>query len=564
MFHSSHNDFNSEKFDELSLDDDKSDVNIPNAGDLSMSSSTIATNPYALTNEPTRRSDAAPAHSSEFPGSSSREGQVDGAVDIEKQSSQQAQKENQEQEKDPNLIDWDGPDDPENPQNFSRGYKWFITIVLGFVTFCITFASSVFSTATRATAEHFGVSNEVMVLGTSLFVLGFAVGPPIWGPLSELYGRKYPLFFGFFVFAIFQIPVAVAQNLQTVMLCRFFGGVFGSAPLGIVGGQLTDFWGPLDRGVAITTFAGATFIGPVAGPIVGGFIVQSHLGWRWTEYITAIMGFSFGIIGFLCVPETFAPILLSRRAAKIRFATKNWAIHAKIDEQQIDFKSIAEKYLLRPFAMLLKEPILDLVTLYMAIIYGCLYLFFEAYPIAFQEQRGWNSGVGALPFISITIGVVLGGSIIIYTTKTRFTRKFEKHGHVVPEERLIPMIIGGFLFPAGMFWFAWTSSPNITWVPQVIAGIPIGAGVLMIFLQGLNYIIDVYLMYANSAIAANTLIRSTFGAGFPLFATAMYHTLGVNWATSLLGFITAALFPVPILFYFYGARIRKMSKYSPT
>ncbi|KAF2448197.1 bicyclomycin resistance protein [Karstenula rhodostoma CBS 690.94] len=483
-------------------------------------------------------------------------------VDVEKQKTQDNQG---EPEKDPDLIEWDGPDDPENPQNWSRGYKWFITGILGMVTFVITFASSVFSTATQVTAQHFNVSSEVMVLGTSLFVLGFAVGPPIWGPLSELYGRKYPLFFGFFIFAIFQIPVAVAQNLQTIMICRFFGGMFGSAPLGIVAGQLTDFWGALDRGVAMVTFAGATFIGPVAGPIVGGFIVNSHLGWRWTEYITAIMAFFFGSIGFLVVPETYAPVLLSRRASKIRFATKNWAIHAKLDEQQVDLKSIAEKYLLRPFVMLLKEPILDLVTIYMAVIYGILYLFFEAYPIAFQEERGWNPGVGALPFLSITIGVILGGGIIIFTTKTRFARKFkENNGVVVPEERLIPMIIGGFLFPAGMFWFAWTSSPNITWVPQVLSGIFIGAGVLMIFLQGLNYIIDCYLMYANSAIAANTFLRSGFGAGFPLFATAMYHTLGVNWATSVLGFITAALFPVPILFYFYGARIRKMSKYSHT
>jgi DHA1 family multidrug resistance protein-like MFS transporter len=278
-------------------------------------------------------------------------------------------KNNDENERDPNLIDWDGPDDPENPMNFSTSRKWMITVLLGLATFCITFASSVFSTATQATALQFGVSNEVMVLGTSLFVLGFAVGPPIWGPLSELYGRKYPLFIGFFIFAIFQIPVAVAQNLQTIMLCRFFGGVFGSAPLGIVGGQLTDFWGPLDRGVAMTIFAGATFIGPVAGPI-----------------------------GFIFVPETYAPVLLKQRATRIRFETRNWAIHAPIDEQQVDLKSIAQKYLLRPFAMLLKEPILILITLYMSLIYGILYLFFEAYPIAFQEQRGWNSGVGALPF----------------------------------------------------------------------------------------------------------------------------------------------------------------------
>ena len=126
------------------------------------------------------------------------------------------------------------------------------------------------------------------------------------------------------------------------------------------------------------------------------------------------------------------------------------------------------------------------------------------------------------------------------------------------------MILGGGILPAGLFWFAWTSSPHINWAPQVVAGIPIGMGIYMIFLQGLNYIIDVYLMYANSAIAANTLLRSMAGAGFPLFATAMYHTLGVDWATSVLAFICVALFPVPIIFFMYGEKIRGMSKFSPT
>jgi len=389
------------------------------------------------------------------------------------------------------------------------------------MTFVITFASSVFSTATQPTAQEFGVSTEVMILGTSLFVLGFAVGPIIWGPLSELYGRKLPLFIGYTLFAIFQIPVAVAVNLETIMLCRFFGGVFGSAPLGIVGGALADFWGPVDRGVAVCIFAGATFIGPVAGPIMGGFITMSYLGWRWTAWITMIMAALFGITGLFLIPETFAPLLLQKRAKKIRFETKNWAIHAPADESKVDFMVIVQKYLLRPFAMLVSEPILLVVTLYMALIYGILYLFFEAYPIAFQEERGWNAGVGALPFLGILVGVVLAGIFITVTTKTRFARKLKEEGHVVPEERLLPMIAGGAIFPAGMFWFAWTSNPNITWVPQVLAGIPIGMGILMIFLQGLNYLIDVYMMNANSAIAANTFVRSFLGGGFPLFATYM-------------------------------------------
>ncbi|PQE24511.1 mfs multidrug transporter protein [Rutstroemia sp. NJR-2017a WRK4] len=512
-----------------------------------------------------------------FPGQDSLHGEALGASqsttlakdDVEAAEEQQkrdeeVRREKMEQEQDPNLVTWDGPDDPENPMNWPTSKKWLVTVVMGLMTFCVTFASSVFSTATVVVAEVYGVSEEVGVLGTSLFVLGFGVGPLVWGPGSELFGRKLPLFFGYACFAIFQIPVAVAQNFYTIMICRFLGGCFASAPLAIVGGALADFFGPVERGVAVCVFAAATFIGPIAGPIGGSFIVTSDLGWRWTAWITLILAAFFGTIGLFLVPETSHPKILQNRAARLRFETKNWAIHSKADELQLDFHTILQTYLLRPFIMLAREPILLLITIYMMLIYGILYLFFEAYPISFQQHRGWAAGPAALPFIGILIGVVLGALTISYVTRTRFARKLQKHGRVIPEERLPPMILGSVILPIGLFWFAWTSDPNISWVPQVISGVFIGWGILMIFLQGLNYIIDVYMWHANSALAANTFLRSFAGAGFPLFAQYMYNGLGVAWATSLLGFLCLAMVPAPILFFLYGAKVRKMSKFSPS
>ncbi|KAJ5537147.1 hypothetical protein N7513_010333 [Penicillium frequentans] len=467
-------------------------------------------------------------------------------------------------DKDPNLVEWEGPDDPENPQNFSRGRKWLITVTMSLMTVWITFASSVFSTATTVTAKEFNVSTEVMVLGTSLTVFGFALGPLCWAPMSELYGRRIPLFSGYAIFAIFQIPVAVATNLQQIMIFRFLIGVFGCSPLAVVGGAMADIWDPVDRAVAIAMFSGATFLGPTMGPIIGGFITDSYLGWRWTAWITLIPSAFFGLLALFIVPETYGPKLLQDRAARLRRETKNWALHSFLDEHRPTWGDIANKYLLRPFQMLVLEPILLFITLYLALIYGILYLFFEAYPISFGEVRGWKQeGVAALPFIGIMIGVFMGISLIIYTTKTRFARKLAKHGRVVPEERLVPMMIASVLLPIGLFWFGWTSKKEISWVPQVIAGVPIGMGILVIFMQGLNYIIDVYMMFANSAIAANTLVRSTLGGAFPLFAAQMYDNLGVDWASSVLGFITVAMIPIPILFFFYGAKIRAMSRFSP-
>jgi len=384
----------------------------------------------------------------------------------------------------------------------------------------------------------------------------------VWGPMSEHYGRRIPLFLGFSIFIIFQIPVAVAQNLETIMLCRFFGCFFGSAPLAVVGGSLADFWDPLNRGVAVSIFTGATFGGPVMGPIVGGFITQSHLGWRWTQWITMIMSAFFGVIAFVIVPETSAATILHSRAKRLRHETHNWALHSASEEIQLQLSTIAYNSLVRPFLMVAQEPILFLIDIYIALIYSILYLFFEAFPISFQEQRGWQDGVDALPFLGILVGVVLGVLIVIFFTKTRFARRFEKEGKVIPEERLPPMIVGSLLLPIGLFWFAWTSSPHISWVPQVISCIPIGMGIMMVFLQGLNYIVDVYMWHANSALVSNTFMRSLAAAGFTVFASAMYHKLGIPWATSLLAFLCAALIPVPILFWIYGANIRRMSKFS--
>ena len=192
------------------------------------------------------------------------------------------------------------------------------------------------------------------------------------------------------------------------------------------------------------------------------------------------------------------------------------------------------------------------------------YLFFEAFPIAFQELRGLSPGVASLPFISLLVGVIFGATIICLITKYRFAPKMHREGRVAPEERLVPMFVGGALLPVGLFWFAWTSNSHISIWPQIISIVFAGAGIMMIFLQGLAYLIDVYLMNANSAIAANSFVRSWVAGGFIMFATGMFHDLGVPWAASLLGFLCLALYPAPIVFFIMGSKIRGWSRFSPT
>ena len=168
---------------------------------------------------------------------------------------------------------------------------------------------------------------------------------------------------GYACFAVFNIPVAVARNVETIMLGRFLGGFAAAAPLAVVGGALADIWDPIERAYAVCAFAFGAFGGPTVGPIVGGFITESYLGWRWTSWITLIMAAFFGIIALFAVPETSQPKILQARAKNLRYQTGNWALHAKADEARLDSRTILTVYLLRPFVMFAQEPILLLVTL---------------------------------------------------------------------------------------------------------------------------------------------------------------------------------------------------------
>jgi len=210
-----------------------------------------------------------------------------------------------------------------------------------------------------------------------------------------------------------QIPVAVAQNVQTIMLCRFFGGVFASSPLGIVSSTMADMWSASHCITVITGFTLVTFVGPAMGPIVGGFITQLYLGWRWTEHITYIMAFFFLTLDVLFLPETYGPVLLKQKAKKLRHERQIWAIHARQEEKEVSFKSILQVYLFRLIKMLVLEPMILALTLYVSFVYGVVYLLFSAFPIAYQLTCSWNDGVGALSFLGMTIGAIIGSAIIV-------------------------------------------------------------------------------------------------------------------------------------------------------
>ncbi|OTB14694.1 hypothetical protein K445DRAFT_75548 [Daldinia sp. EC12] len=434
--------------------------------------------------------------------------------------------------------------------------------MLGYTTMTSAFASSIFSAATPYVAKEFGVSSEVGILGVSLFVVGFATGPTFWAPLSELKGRRLPIVIAMFGFSVFSIACATAKDLQTLLICRFFAGFFGACPLAVVAAVFSDMFNNATRGIAITLFSMAVFTGPLLAPFVGGFIVSSYLGWRWTMYIASIMGWVAFTLDLLFLRETYPPVILIEKASELRRRTRNWGIHAKQEEIEVDFGELVQKNFTRPMRLLFGEPIVTLLSVYMAFIYGLLYLFLTAYPFVFTGVHHFNAGQSGLAFFGMIIGQLLAGTVVLLDQPSYQRKLAANNGIPIPEWRLPIVIAGGVSFTGGIFWFGWSGyREDIHWIVPAASGILTGFGLMGIFLQALNYLVDAYLMFAASAIAGNTFLRSLCGAGFPLFATYMFNGLGIQWAATLLGCVAAILVPIPVLFYLYGHKIRAKSKY---
>lgn len=465
-------------------------------------------------------------------------------------------------DREPYEVTFDGPDDPTHPYNWPVRKKVLLSVILGLNSIGVAMGSSIFASAVQQVSRDYHVALVVAILGVTLFVFGFAASPVIYAPLSELYGRQGMLIVSSFGFTLFQFAVATAKDLQTILICRFFGGFIGAAPLAIVPAAFFDMFDNESRGTAVTIFALGVFVGPIMAPVFGSYIVQ-YTTWRWTEYVTGIYAGCITLLIAYFYEETHHPTILVRKARMMRQMSGNWGIHAAHEDAQLSIKEIAEKTVTRPIRMLFTEPILFCITLYHSFVYGILYLLLEAYPIVFQEKYGFLKN-GELPYIALIIGMLVNAGYNVYTEKDYIRAVRANGGKPLPEARLKPMILAGIVFPIGILWFCWTGNypKKVHFMVPTVAGSFIGFGLIGIFLPCFNYIIDSYLILSASAIAGNTFMRSAFGAAFPLFAGFMFHNMGVNWAGLLLGLFALAMVPVPLLLLKYGRYLRGKSKYA--
>ncbi|KAF9887736.1 hypothetical protein FE257_009689 [Aspergillus nanangensis] len=454
--------------------------------------------------------------------------------------------------------------DPRNPQTFTPLRKLTVTTIVALATMTVALTSSTYSGSIPSVLTTFPTASLTLAtLPLSLFVLGFAIGPLLWAPISELHGRQLPFLLSLLAMSLFSAACAAAPSLPALCILRFFAGAFGSAPLTNAGGTIADMYPARQRGLALSLYAAAPFLGPSLGPLVGGFLGEAA-GWRWVEGFLAVCGAVVGVVVAGTVSETYAPVLLRRRAARLTKLTGR-VYRSKVEAEKNSSESIARlirRSLLRPWVLLFREPIVLLFALYSGIVYGTLYMFFAAFPIVYQQVRGWSAGIGGLAFLGILVGMILG-VVCTIPANLHYMRVQDRHGGFAPPEtRLLQCMPGALAIPASQFWFAWTNGPDMHWSVSVVATVPFGWGVILIHLGIMNYLIDSYTIYAASVLAANAVLRSVFGAVFPIVAIYMYDGLGIHWAPCVPAFLSVACMPAPFLFYKYGAGIRTRCKYA--
>jgi MFS family permease len=378
-------------------------------------------------------------------------------------------------------------DSPEHPYNWPVWQKLSNSAQLAFLALTGSAASSILAPAQPDIAAEFGISQEVTVLATSLYVAAFVIGPLFFAPISELYGRRWSLLPPMFAMGLFSVGAAVSKSVAALLVCRFFSGFFGSAPVSNVTASMSDMFAPKTRGMALACYSIVVVGGPTIFPIIGAaFASNPSLGWRWSQWLQAIISFAPFVWSSLLLKESYRPYLLVRKAAKMRKETGDSRWHTPYQHARLSVKTVLTKHLGRPVVMLATEPIVTFVAFYASFIFGILYLTLEVYPYVFGEQRGWGQVTETLPFISLFVGVLMG-LVANLANQKRYVKAVEAAGgRPVPEARCPPMIIGAFLFVIGLWWFAWTASPPVPWPASVVAGVFIGAGFNILFLQSVS------------------------------------------------------------------------------
>ncbi|KAI1848736.1 hypothetical protein JX266_005595 [Neoarthrinium moseri] len=461
------------------------------------------------------------------------------------------------------IVWWDEPEDqdPSNPMNWSSTRKWINILTISVISFLVPLVSSMLAPGVEQLMQEFRTDSTLFAtFVVSIFVLGFASGPLLLAPLSELYGRVLIYNITNMLFLVFTIMCALSQNQGMILAFRFLSGFVGVATITIGSGTIADLMPREKRGKAVSLWSVGPILGPMVGPIIGGYVTEAS-GWRWMFWTISIVIGVVTIFGFVVLRETYPVVVLERKAATLRKKTGNSKYRSKL-ASDLTPRELFKHSIVRPLKMLVCCPIVTIMCTYVAVLYGILYLLFATYSFVFREVYGFSTSEAGLVFIAGGAGTLLG-LFYVGSFSDRTLRKRAAAGKTITPEDRLPLVItipGALTFPIGLFVYGWSAQVQAHWIiPQIGTAIT-GFGSILIFIGIQTYLVDAFVPYAASVIGANAVLRGSAGAFLPLSGLNIYNTLGWGWGNSLLGFVALGFAPLPWIFGLYGAKIRNLNR----
>ncbi|KAF2464969.1 MFS general substrate transporter [Lindgomyces ingoldianus] len=444
------------------------------------------------------------------------------------------------------LVGWESGDDPANPQNWTWGKKWTLMFFMAASSTFSPMASSLCAPGTSLTLEEYGLTSKTIgTLMISIFVLGYAVGPLFLAPLSEIYGRVLVINASNAFFNAFILGCSFAPNMMSLIVMRLLAGIGGSAIMTIVSAVIGDV-------SSAQTRSSVMYLGPIAG----GFISE-HLGWRWAYWVLLMGSGPLNIIMVFFMSESNHPTILEKKARRLKKEQGRDDLHSYL-EMRLPPHEVLARSIVRPVKFLFKSPIVFLISLYVSIVYGTLYLLFTTIPIVFQDRYHFALQYTGLAYLGLGVGMFIALGVIMKSNDRNVTRLREKNNGVFePEMRLSTTTYFAPFMPVALFIYGWTVHHKVHWIVPCLSFVPYGFGLLGIFVPCQTYMVDAFLETAASAVAALVCLRCIFGALLPLVGPRVYESLGLGWGNTLLGFVTLAVTPVPFAFLKYGGWIRK-------
>lgn len=334
----------------------------------------------------------------------------------------------------------------------------------------------------QAMKEFHSTSEFLSVFVVSIYVLGFAIGPLFTAPLSEIYGRQPTYLLSNLLFVIFSIACAVSSNLGMLVAFRFLAGCAGGTPTTIGGATIGDMFPKEKRGAAMAMWGLGVQLGPITGPIIGGFLSQAE-GWRWVFWLQAIFGGATLVLGAFCLRETYAVVILAKKTRKIISETNDPTWTSALD----DWIQPGERFsraIIRPAKILMFSPVVLLLSIYSAITYGYLYLFVTTFPTVFQQQYGFTTGQTGLTYLGLGVGTFSGLVISGKTMDPLYRRLTAKNrGESKPEFRLPPLMFSSPLIGISFFFYGWSAEAKTHWIVPIIGTVFFGIGLISAFVS---------------------------------------------------------------------------------